>query len=353
MVQALVASGKGILAADESFPTIEKRFKALAIASTAGSRLAYREALFTAPGLGEFISGVILFDETLRQKSSAGPLLITVLERQGIVPGIKVDLGTTELPNFPGEKITRGLDGLPERLKEYRALGARFTKWRAVLAIGDGLPTRTCIEANAQVLARFAALSQQADLVPIVEPEILMEGDHSIDQCEDVANATLRAVFDALADYRVLLETMLLKPAMIVPGVKCATQANDEEIAVRTLRCLRRRVPAAVPGIVFLSGGQTPQQATARLAAINRSGAAPWALTFSFGRALQDPALSAWQGKPEKVPAAQAALLDRARQNSAAVKTISADGPQPAASGRITPTGKPIDQTSLPKAKSS
>jgi fructose-bisphosphate aldolase, class I len=342
VVRALVASGRGILAADESFPTIEKRFKALAIVSTAESRLAYREALFTAPGLGEFISGAILFDETLRQNSSAGPSLVTVLERQDIIPGIKVDLGTTELPNFPGEKVTRGLDGLPERLKEYRGLGARFTKWRAVLTIGNGLPTRTCIESNAHTLARFAALSQQADLVPIVEPEILMDGDHSLDCCEGVADATLRAVFDALADHRVRLETMLLKPATIVPGVKCSTQATDEEIAIRTLRCLRRQVPAAVPGIVFLSGGQTPQQATTRLAAINCAGPAPWALTFSFGRALQDPALSAWRGKPENVPAAQAALLDRARQNSAAVRPKE----------KTMPAATSPNQTNAAKAKS-
>jgi fructose-bisphosphate aldolase, class I len=353
VAQSLVALGRGILAADESFPTIEKRFKALAISSTAESRLAYREALFTAPGLGEFISGAILFDETLRQKSSAGASLVTVLERQGIIPGIKVDLGTTELPNFPGEKVTRGLDGLPERLKEYRELGARFTKWRAVLTIGNGLPTRTCIESNAHALARFAALSQQADLVPIVEPEILMDGDHSIDRCEEAADATLRAVFDALADHRVQLEAMLLKPAMIVPGVKCPIQASDDEIAARTLRCLRRQVPAAVAGIVFLSGGQTPQQATTRLMAINRAGVAPWALTFSFGRALQDPALSAWRGNPENVPAAQVALLDRARQNSAAVRTPPRDAPQPTSHGKTRPELTPANQTNPSKPKSS
>ena len=324
IARALVAPGKGILAADESFPTIEKRFKALAIPSTEETRRSYRETLFTTAGLGEFISGAILFDETLRQKSQGGIPLPAVLTEQGIIPGIKVDLGITPLANFPGEKITQGLDGLRERLKTYRELGARFTKWRAVLTVGNGLPSRTCITTNAQRLAQFAALSQEADLVPIVEPEILMTGDHSLERGEEVASTTLHAVFAALADHRVQLEAMLLKPAMVLPGIECPPPiASDEEIAIHTLQCFRRTVPAAVPGIVFLSGGQSPDQATQRLAAINRLAAceAPWALSFSFGRALQEPALNAWKGNPVNVPAAQTALLDHARQNSEALNS--------------------------------
>ena len=317
----LVAPGKGILAADESLPTIEKRFKTLAIPSTEENRRAYRETLFTTPGLGEFISGAILFDETLRQKSGDGTPFPAILGRQGIIPGIKVDLGTTTLANFPGEKITLGLDGLRERLNEYRELGARFTKWRAVITIAGDLPTLTCIKANALKLAMFAARSQEAGLVPIVEPEILMDGTHTLARCEEVTDSTLRAVFDALLAHRGRLEGMLLKPAMVLPGAACPQQVSDEEIAAATLRCLRRGVPAAVPGIVFLSGGQSPAQATARLAAIHRAGEAPWALSFSFGRALQEPALTAWSGKSENVGAAQAALLDGARKNGAAVRT--------------------------------
>lgn len=324
--RSLVAPGKGILAADESFPTIEKRFKKLGIPATEDSRRAYRETLFTAPQLGEFISGAILFDETLRQKSRDGVPLSAILERQGIIPGIKVDLGITALANFPGEKITRGLDGLRQRLKEYRELGARFTKWRAVISIADGIPTRTGVHTNAQRLAMFAALSQEAELVPIVEPEVLMDGAHTLDRCEEVADLTLQAVFAALCEHRVGLEGMLLKPAMVLPGADCPQQVSDEEIATRTLRCLRRHVPAAVPGIVFLSGGQSPEQATTRLAAINRAGVGPWALSFSFGRALQEPALDAWHGQSENVAAAQAALLERARLNAAAVKERSVQG---------------------------
>lgn len=319
---ALVAPAKGILAADESFPTIEKRFKPLGIPSTEETRRAYRETLVTTPGLGEFISGAILFEETLRQKSRTGIPFPEVLQRQGILPGIKVDQGTVALANFPGEKITQGLDGLRERLKTFHELGARFTKWRAVLTITpDHLPSRACIEANAQRLALFAALSQEADLVPIVEPEILMTGAHDTERNEDVAEATLHAVFSALVTYRVQLEALLLKTAMILPGVDNPHQASDAEIASHTLRCLRRTVPPAVPGIVFLSGGQTPEQATQRLAAINHHANAtdPWALTFSFGRALQAPALNAWRGHSEHVLAAQAALLDHARNNSAAL----------------------------------
>ncbi len=317
--RALVAPGKGILAADESLPTIERRFKPLGLPSNEETRRDYREALFTAPGLGEFISGTILFDETLRQCSRDGTPFPTVLAHQGIIPGIKVDLGVTALVNFSGETLTQGLDGLRERLKDYHQLGARFTKWRAVLRIAGALPSRTCIESNARSLAQFAALSQEAGLVPIVEPEILMTGNHSIERAEEVTHETLHAVFAALFDHRVDLEGMLLKPAMVLPGADCREQAADDDIATRTLRCLRRAVPASVPGIVFLSGGQSPEHATQRLAAINRAGEAPWALTFSFGRALQEPALNAWRGSPDSIPAAQAALLDQARQNSAAL----------------------------------
>ena len=318
--RSLVAPGKGLLAADESFPTIGKRFAALKIDSTEANRRAYREMLFSTPAVGDFISGAILFDETLRQKSAAGRPFAELLLSQGILPGIKVDLGTTELTNFPGETITQGLDGLRERLREYYGLGARFTKWRAVLKIKNDLPSATCIDANAHALAMFAALSQEAGLVPIVEPEVLMDGDHSLDRTAEVTTATLDAVFKALDRHRVRLDEMLLKPAMVVPGADCAQPVSDGEIAARTLACLHRSVPAIVPGIVFLSGGQTPEQATQRLAAINRAGNAPWALTFSFGRALQDPALKAWEGNPAHVSAAQAALLERARENSQAVR---------------------------------
>jgi fructose-bisphosphate aldolase class I len=307
------------LAADESFPTIEKRFKALGIPSTEQTRRDYRDLLFSTPGLGESISGAILFDESLRQKSSDGTPFPTLLERQGIIPGIKVDGGTTALPSFPGEKITEGLDGLRGRLTEYRSLGARFTKWRAVLAIGADRPTFGCIAANALKLALFAALSQEAGLVPIVEPEVLMDGAHTADRCEEVTQTVLQAVFDALFLQRVRLEDMLLKPAMVLPGTDSPDPPSDDEVATRTLRSLSRHVPAAVPGIVFLSGGQAPEAATRRLAAINRAARGPWRLTFSFGRALQDPALKRWQGKRENVEAAQKALLDCARRNREAV----------------------------------
>ncbi len=321
-VKSLLASGKGILAADESFPTIEKRFKALNISSTEENRGAYRELLFTTPGLSEFISGVILFDETARQRMAHGvPIAIAVaLAQRGIIPGIKVDKGTVSLPNFPGEKITQGLDGLRDRLIEYRELGARFTKWRAVIAIGEHLPTRTCIEANANALALFAALSQKAGLVPIVEPEILMNGSHSIARCEEVTNATLQSVFAALFEHRVVLEHILLKTGMILSGAECPQQADVAEVAETTLRCFRRAVPAAVPGIVFLSGGQGEEEATLRLNAICRASNVPWKLSFSFGRALQSPALKVWKGAPANVEAAQAALQHRARCNSFALQ---------------------------------
>ena len=320
-VTALIAPGKGILAADESFPTIEKRFKAINIPSTEENRRAYREMLFTTSGLGEFISGTILFDETIRQKTKGGMPLAEVLARESIVPGIKVDKGTAALPNFPGEKMTQGLDGLRDRLNEYRELGARFTKWRAVITIGDGVPSRACIQTNAASLALFAALSQQAGLVPIVEPEVLMNGSHTIARCEGVTTATLQSVFSALFDQRVVFEHLLLKTNMVLSGMECPEQAGIEEIAQSTLRCFRRSVPAAVPGIVFLSGGQSDRDATVRLNATCKAGAAaPWKLSFSYGRALQAPALKAWKGSPSNVPAAQAALHHRAQCNGLAVQ---------------------------------
>jgi fructose-bisphosphate aldolase class I len=319
-VQALLASGKGILAADESFPTIEKRFKRLNIAATEENRRSYRELLITTAGLNEFISGVILFDETIRQRTKDGVLMPEVLTKQGIIPGIKVDKGTIALANFAGEKITQGLDGLRERLIEYRELGARFTKWRAVIAIGGQIPSRACIAANARALALFATLSQEAGLVPIVEPEVLMNGSHPIARCEDVTTITLKNVFDALFDHRVVLEQMLLKTGMVLSGAECPEQAGVEVIAETTRHCLRRTVPAAVPGIVFLSGGQSDEIATQRLNAICRVGGAPWRLSFSFGRALQSPALEIWKGSPANVAAAQAALQHRAKCNSLAIR---------------------------------
>lgn len=318
--RALVAAGKGILAADESLPTIQKRFKAIGLASSEESRRAYRELLFTTTGLAEFISGVILFDETLRQQAADGTPLAEVLSRASIIPGIKVDQGAKPLAGFPGEHITEGLDGLRERLAEYASLGARFTKWRAVITIGEGLPSQTCLESNAEALARFAALSQEAGLVPIVEPEVLMDGTHPIERHFEVTEATLRAVFKALAAHRVRLEGMLLKSNMVLAGQDCPQQATVEQAADATLRCLGPCVPVEVPGIVFLSGGQSDVQATEHLNALNRSRAPrpSWELSFSFGRALQAPVLKAWQGKPENVPAAQAALRHRARCNAAA-----------------------------------
>lgn len=314
----LAAPGKGILAADESLPTIEKRFKGIGIASTEETRRAYREMLFTTEDLGEFISGVILFDETLRQKTRNGAPLLEALLQQGILPGIKVDKGTQPLPNFPGEKITEGLDGLATRLKEYRTLGARFTKWRAVLIVGPSLPGRVCIEENARLLARFAALSQEAGLVPIVEPEVLMDGNHTLQRHFEATEETLQSVFEKLHDYRVAREGMLLKPNMVLSGKDCPQQASAPEVAEATLRCLKRTVPAAVPGIMFLSGGQSDIAATRHLNAMNQMGSAPWQLSFSYGRALQASALKTWAGKSENTLAAQKALSHRARCNSAA-----------------------------------
>ena len=319
-VAALLAPGKGILAADESFPTIGKRFAALSILSTEANRRNYRELLFSTPGLIEAISGAILFDETLHQEASTGVSLPETLARQGIIPGIKVDGGTVALANFPNEKITQGLDGLRERLDAYYKLGARFTKWRAVIVIGEGVPTGTGVWANAESLARFAALSQEAGLVPIVEPEILMDGNHPLARCEEVATATLQGVFERLSAHRVVLELMLLKTGMILPGTDCRDQADVDAIAGATVRCLTRAVPATVPGIVFLSGGQSDVEATARLNAIcQRRGGAPWTLSFSFGRALQDAPMKTWRGTVGNAPAAQAALRHRAKCNGLAV----------------------------------
>jgi fructose-bisphosphate aldolase, class I len=315
---ALVAPGKGILAADESSGTIKKRFDSIEVESTEDNRRAYRELLFTTEGAAEFISGVILYDETLRQRAADGTPLAEVLTRQGIIPGIKVDTGTVALAGFPGEKITEGLDGLGDRLAEYRELGARFTKWRAVIGVGDGLPTAGCIRANAEALGRFAACSQAAGLVPIVEPEVLMDGDHPIERCDEATRDTLAAVFAALRRHRVRLDGMLLKPNMVLSGSDCPVQAGVEEVAAATRACLRDHVPASVPGIVFLSGGQSDEAATAHLNAMNRLGGAPWQLSFSYGRALQAPALKAWKGEAANGPAAQRAFLHRARLNGAA-----------------------------------
>jgi fructose-bisphosphate aldolase class I len=319
VARALVAEGKGILAADETSPTLTKRFDALGIGSTEQSRRTYREMLFTASGAEEFISGVIMVDETIRQKSSRGPTLVELLTAQSIIPGIKVDTGAKPLAGSPGETVTEGLDGLRDRLAEYRALGARFAKWRAVIHVTDSLPSTACVSANAQALARYAALCQEQGLVPIVEPEVLMDGSHTIERCEQVTGQVLHTVFDALFEQGVALEAMLLKPNMVIAGKGSTTQASVEEVATATLRCLRRHVPAAVPGIVFLSGGQNARVATAHLNTINQlPGAKPWKLTFSYGRALQDPALEAWRGRDENLPAGQRALYHRVSFNGAA-----------------------------------
>jgi fructose-bisphosphate aldolase class I len=315
----LIADGKGILAADETPGTLTKRFEALGFGSFAENRRAYRELLFTAPDAATSISGVIMQDETIRQKSSTGTALAQVLTSRGIVPGIKVDTGAKPLALAPGETITEGLDGLRDRLAEYQGMGARFAKWRAVIRIADGLPSRACVSANAHALARYAALCQEASLVPIVEPEVLMDGSHSIQRCEEVTTMVLHAVFRALVEQRVALESMLLKPNMVVPGKGSSHPASVQEVATATLRCLLRTVPAAVPGIVFLSGGQSDRLATAHLNALNRlPGPKPWKLSFSYGRALQDAALEAWHGREENVKAAQQALSHRARCNGAA-----------------------------------
>jgi fructose-bisphosphate aldolase class I len=318
IARKLVAPGKGILAADESSGTIEKRLKSISVPSIEENRRAYRELLFTTTGAGEFISGVILFDETIRQKTRDGRTFVKALEKQSIIPGIKVDKGAKPMANFPGEKITDGLDGLRDRLTEYRQLGARFAKWRAVITIGDGIPSRTCIGANAEALARYAALCQEGDLVPIVEPEVLMDGTHTIERHFEVTEQTLRSVFDSLAEHRVILEGMLLKPNMVLSGKDCPQQASVEEVAEATVRCMKRVVPAAVPGLVFLSGGQTDLQATEHLNEMNRLDSVPWQLSFSFGRALQAPVLKAWKGDAANVANAQRAFHHRALCNGKA-----------------------------------
>jgi fructose-bisphosphate aldolase class I len=327
VAKAMVARGRGILAADESTGTIEKRFKSIGVEGTEENRRAYRDLLFSTRGLGEHISGVILYDETLRQKSADGTLFTEALARQGILPGIKVDAGTADLAFCPDEKITEGLDKLAKRCQEYAKLGAKFAKWRAVITIGKDIPSTTCIAANAHALGRYAAICQSTGIVPIVEPEVLMDGDHTIDRCEEVTEWTLNAVYQALYVNRVVLEETVLKPSMVISGKDCRTQAATEEVAARTIGVLKRCVPAAVAGIAFLSGGQGDEQATENLAAMNRMFPnLPWPLTFSYGRALQQPSLKAWRGAAANVAQAQALLAHRARMNGlAAMGTYKAD----------------------------
>ena len=315
---AIVAEGKGILAADESDSTIKKRFDSIGVESTEDNRRAYRDLLFTTEGVEEYISGVILFDETIRQSSPDGTPFPKLLQSRGVIPGIKVDTGAKPLALAEGETITEGLDGLRDRLEEYHGLGARFAKWRAVIMIGKDIPSEYCIWTNAHALARYAALAQEAGLVPIVEPEVLMEGVHTIERSFEVTSRTLHAVFTELRDQRIHPEGILLKPNMVLSGYECPEQASHEEVAAETIRCFERHVPAAVPGVVFLSGGQSDEDATANLNAMNAMGEHPWQLSFSYGRALQAPALKAWGGKEENVEAAQRAYYHRAKMNSAA-----------------------------------
>jgi fructose-bisphosphate aldolase, class I len=318
IAQAIVADGKGILAADESTGTIKKRFDSIGVESTEETRRAYRDLLFTTEGVEEYIGGVIMYDETIRQKASDGTPFPNLLASRGIIPGIKVDTGAKPLAHADGETVTEGLDGLRERLAEYRELGARFAKWRAVISIGDHIPSEYAIWVNAHALARYAALVQEAGLVPIVEPEVLMDGDHTIERSFHETSRTLHAVYTELRDQRVQPEGTLLKPNMVLPGYDSPDQVSDEKIAHETVRCLRRHVPAAVPGVVFLSGGQSEEEATRRLNAMNAIGPHPWQLSFSYGRALQAAALKAWGGKEENVEAAQHAYYHRAKMNSAA-----------------------------------
>jgi fructose-bisphosphate aldolase class I len=313
----MVAKGKGILAADESSGTIKKRFQSINVESTEENRQAYRELLFTAPDAEKYISGIILFDETIRQSTRSGVPFPTLLAQRGILTGIKVDKGAKALAGFPNETVTEGLDGLKDRLVEYKSMGASFTKWRAVIKIGPDIPSRFCIDANAHALARYAALSQQVGLVPIVEPEVLMDGSHDITRCHEVTAQALRRVFDALLEHRVALEGMLLKPNMVLSGKDHPNQAHIGEVAENTIRCFKHNVPAAVPGIVFLSGGQSSELATKHLNAMNHLDVSlPWELSFSFGRALQEDALNAWRGNPENAKAAQDAFINRASANS-------------------------------------
>jgi fructose-bisphosphate aldolase class I len=319
--EAMVADGKGILAADESSGTIKKRFDSIGAESTEDNRRDYREMLFrSTEAMTDCISGVILFDETIRQKAKDGTPLVKVIADTGAIPGIKVDKGAKDMAHCPGEKVTEGLDGLRERFAEYYDIGARFAKWRAVITIGDRIPSRTCIAANAYALARYAALAQEANIVPIVEPEVLMDGPHDIERCFAVTEATLNAVYDELFAQRVVLEGTILKPNMVLSGTECKVQAGVEQVAAETVKCLKRTVPAAVPGICFLSGGQSDEDATAHLSAMNAMFDTPWKLSFSYGRALQAAALKAWGGKTENEAAAQAAFSHRAKMNSLAVQ---------------------------------
>jgi fructose-bisphosphate aldolase class I len=318
--RSLFADDKGLLAMDESNPTCNKRFALLGIPQTEEARRTYRELIVTTPNLGDCISGMILYDETIRQKTKDGTPFIKVIGDAGIIPGIKVDTGAKMMAGYPGEKITEGLDGLRDRLQEYSEMGARFAKWRAVIAIGDGIPSRGCKEANAQALARYAALCQEAGLAPVVEPEVLMDGEHTLDRCCEVTEQVLHPVFDRLYQQRVMPEGMILKPNMVLPGLKCARQETVDEVAGATVRCLLRAVPAAVPGIAFLSGGQSAELSSARLNAMNAGykSRLPWDLAFSFARAIQEPALEIWRGEEANLSQAQQALYHRARCNRAA-----------------------------------
>ena len=320
IAEAMVAPGRGILAADESSPTIKKRFASIGAESTGENRRFYRDMLFTTEGAEQFISGVILFDETIRQKSADGTPFPELLKSKGLVPGIKVDKGAKDLAGAKGEKVTEGLDGLRERVAEYRGLGARFAKWRAVITISDGIPSDYCLDANAHALARYAALCVEGGLVPIVEPEVLMDGTHTVERCYEVTLRSLEKVFAALYNQRVPLEQVVLKPNMVISGTECGTQANVRQVAEATLHCFYRSVPAAVPGIVFLSGGQSDEVATAHLNEMNKLGGAPWGLSFSYGRALQAAPLKAWAGKAENREKAQAAFYERAKANGAACR---------------------------------
>lgn len=315
--QAMVVPGKGILAADESSKTIQKRFDKIGLTSSSETNLAYRSMLFTTEGIEQYISGVILYDETIRQSINSTPVP-QYLDSKGILPGIKVDKGAVDMPLFPGEKITEGLDGLRARLEEYKGMGAKFAKWRAVITIGEGIPTDICIWANAEGLARYAALCQEQDLVPIVEPEVLMDADNTLQVCQEVTERTLKAVFDRLSAHKVALEGMILKPNMVISGKKCPTQADSKQIAKATLETFLEVVPSQMPGIVFLSGGQTPDQATENLYEINLIPGSPWQLSYSYGRALQDEALTTWAGKEENIQAAQKAFLERSQKVSLA-----------------------------------
>ena len=319
VAEAMVAEGRGILAIDESSGTIEKRFNTINVESTEENRRAYRDMLLTTPGLGKYISGAILYDETIRQSTSEGVTFVKTMEDAGIIPGIKVDTGAHPLAGHPGEKITEGLDGLRQRLEEYREMGARFAKWRAVITMGENIPTSSCVDANAHALARYASLCQEADIVPIVEPEVLMDGNHSLDESFEVTEATLRALFNQLYEQNVLLEGTILKASMVISGSEASNRAGVQEVAEATVQCLLNSVPAALGGVVFLSGGQSDEEATAHLDAMNRLGDFPWPLTFSYGRALQAAALSVWGENPAaNVAAAQKNLAHRARMNGLA-----------------------------------